>query len=80
MVVNLKTNKKTGLRFEKKEEYGEEALGILYLPPNYASAWIIDGQHRLLRLRLCAAKRKNLIRTRRSYPSSPMKTCLPIKR
>lgn len=47
IVVNLKTNKKTGLRFEKKEEYGEEALGILYLPPNYASAWIIDGQHRL---------------------------------
>ena len=23
------------------------AWGTLYLPPNYASAWIIDGQHRL---------------------------------
>ena len=47
IVVNLKTGKKTELRFDAKERYGEEALGVLYLPPNYASAWIIDGQHRL---------------------------------
>lgn len=47
IVVNLKTGKKTKLRFDTKEKYGEEALGVLYLPPNYASAWIIDGQHRL---------------------------------
>ena len=47
IVLNLKTRKKTKLRFEKLEEYGEEGLGVLYLPPNYASAWIIDGQHRL---------------------------------
>ena len=29
------------------EKVGDEALGKLYLPANYASAWIIDGQHRL---------------------------------
>ena len=47
IVVNLKTRRRTPLRFEAKENYGEEDLGTLYLPPNYASAWIIDGQHRL---------------------------------
>ena len=47
IVVNLKTGRKTGLRFEVNRKYGEEAWGILHLPPNYASAWIIDGQHRL---------------------------------
>ena len=47
IVVNLKTGKKTGLRFDVKAKYGEEVLGVLHLPPNYASAWIIDGQHRL---------------------------------
>lgn len=47
IVVNLKTAKKTELRFDAKEKFGEEALGVLHLPPNYASAWIIDGQHRL---------------------------------
>ena len=47
IVLNLKTRKKTKLRFDAMEEYGEEDLGVLYLPPNYASAWIIDGQHRL---------------------------------
>ena len=47
IVVNLKTRKKTPLRFEVKENYGEEDMGTLYLPPIYASAWIIDGQHRL---------------------------------
>ena len=47
IVVNLKTGKKTTLRFDVKDKYGEEAWGILHLPPIYASAWIIDGQHRL---------------------------------
>ena len=47
IVVNLKTGKKTKLRFDVKDKYGEEALGALHLPPIYASAWIIDGQHRL---------------------------------
>lgn len=47
IVVNLKTPKRNRLRFDAKEKYGEGTLGELYLPPTYASAWIIDGQHRL---------------------------------
>ena len=47
IVANLKTGRKTKLRFDIKERYGDEALGVLHLPPLYASAWIIDGQHRL---------------------------------
>lgn len=47
IVVNLKTNKKSAPKFEIKEKFDEKALGVLHLPPNYASAWIIDGQHRL---------------------------------
>ena len=47
IVLNLKTGKRTKLRFDVKEKFGEEALGVLHLPPKYASAWIIDGQHRL---------------------------------
>ena len=47
IVVNLKTAKGTDLRFESREKHGDEAWGTLHLPPNYASAWIIDGQHRL---------------------------------
>ena len=47
IVVNLKTKKRTILRFDQKEKVGDEVLGILDLPPIYASAWIIDGQHRL---------------------------------
>ena len=47
IVVNVKTKRSAGLLFEIKEKVGEEALGILHLPASYASAWIIDGQHRL---------------------------------
>ncbi|MDE0153149.1 MAG: DGQHR domain-containing protein [Gammaproteobacteria bacterium] len=47
IVVNLKTNRRSGLEFETKEKFGKKALGVLHLPPIYASAWIIDGQHRL---------------------------------
>lgn len=47
IVVNLKTAKGTDLRFDSHERHGDEAWGTLHLPPNYASAWIIDGQHRL---------------------------------
>lgn len=47
IVVNLKTAKGTKLQFERKGKHGDEAWGTLHLPPNYASAWIIDGQHRL---------------------------------
>ena len=35
------------MRFDVKDKDGKEAWGTLHLPPNYASAWIIDGQHRL---------------------------------
>ena len=47
IVVNLKTDKGSRLRFERKGKHGDAAWGKLHLPPNYASAWIIDGQHRL---------------------------------
>ena len=47
IVINLKTIKRTSLKFDVKEKCGDEAFGLLHLPPNYASAWIIDGQHRL---------------------------------
>ncbi len=47
IVLNLKTKKRNDLRFEVIEKLGNEALGKLHLPPNYASAWVIDGQHRL---------------------------------
>ena len=51
IVLNLKTglrsNKKSALQFDKKETYDDETLGVLHLPQNYASAWVIDGQHRL---------------------------------
>lgn len=47
IVVNLKPAKKSGLKFEERNKVGEEAVGILHLPQNYASAWVIDGQHRL---------------------------------
>ena len=47
IVLNLKSNNRSGLKFDVIENVGDEALGKLYLPANYASAWIIDGQHRL---------------------------------
>ena len=47
IVVNLKTARRSGLRFDVEKKVGQEELGVLHLPPNYASAWIIDGQHRL---------------------------------
>ncbi|MDZ7833533.1 MAG: DGQHR domain-containing protein [Desulfobacterales bacterium] len=45
IVINIKS--KSGVRFDKKEKIGESAFGILQLPDMYASAWVIDGQHRL---------------------------------
>jgi len=45
IVINLKTRK--DLIFEKKGNIGESLFGELHLPSNYATAWIIDGQHRL---------------------------------
>ena len=47
IVLNLKKLKKRPLVFEMKESLGNETLGTLYLPDTYASAWVIDGQHRL---------------------------------
>ena len=47
IILNLKTPKGTELKFDRKGKHGDEAWGTLHLPPNYASAWIIDGQHRL---------------------------------
>lgn len=45
IVVNIKTSKK--VRFDKIENIGTSSYGQLYLPSQFASAWIIDGQHRL---------------------------------
>lgn len=47
IVVNLKTKRNSRLKFEGIEKLDDQALGYLYLPQQYASAWIIDGQHRL---------------------------------
>ena len=47
IVVNLKTARRGRLKFQKLDNSGDETLGTLHLPANYASAWIIDGQHRL---------------------------------
>jgi tetratricopeptide (TPR) repeat protein len=44
IVVNFKRD---DLQFELKESFGETATGILSLPGQYGSAWVIDGQHRL---------------------------------
>lgn len=45
IVINLQYDKK--LPFTKKERIGELTFGELQLPSCYASAWVIDGQHRL---------------------------------
>ncbi len=48
IVVNLRTTRRSGLRFDVTERFENgTTLGKLSLPSNYASAWIIDGQHRL---------------------------------
>ncbi|MDZ7667764.1 MAG: DGQHR domain-containing protein [Desulfotignum sp.] len=45
IVINIKSKK--NLRFDSKEKIGNSSFGTLYLPDNYASAWVIDGQHRI---------------------------------
>jgi DNA sulfur modification protein DndB len=45
IIVNFKTEQ--NLRFDQKETFGDTATGILHLPGQYGSAWVIDGQHRL---------------------------------
>lgn len=47
IVINLKTPNGSDLQFDRMEVDSDEVWGTLHLPPNYASAWIIDGQHRL---------------------------------
>ena len=44
IVVNIK---REVLRFDVQERFGETATGMLELPGQYGSAWVIDGQHRL---------------------------------
>lgn len=44
IVINFK---RENLRFDIKEKFGDTATGILSLPGQYGSAWVVDGQHRL---------------------------------
>ena len=53
IVINLKTKRKSGLKFEGIQKVDDQALGYLYLPRSYASAWVIDGQHRLYGYAYC---------------------------
>ncbi len=45
IVVNIKDSK--GMLFQPGDMKGDSPFGTLHLPPRYATAWIIDGQHRL---------------------------------
>lgn len=45
IVINIKTKKK--LKFDEIEKLGSSSYGKLQLPSKFATAWIIDGQHRL---------------------------------
>lgn len=45
VVVNFRNRRRFELSADKSD--GDVALGTLYLPNTYKSAWIIDGQHRL---------------------------------
>src|SRR5262249_3655428 len=44
IVINFKRD---NLRFEVREKFEDTATGILSLPGQYGSAWVVDGQHRL---------------------------------
>lgn len=47
LIINVENGGKP-LRFDRSEKQsGATTLGLLYLPPKYRSAYIIDGQHRL---------------------------------
>lgn len=46
IIINF-TEKPTFRRFEKEKQVGDIVFGMLEFPRRYASAWIIDGQHRL---------------------------------
>ena len=47
IVLNIKTRKGSSMKFDIIKKVGDEVVGRLHLPGNYAAAWIIDGQHRL---------------------------------
>lgn len=44
IVINIKQD---NLHFDVKETFGNTTTGVLDLPGQYGSAWVIDGQHRL---------------------------------
>ncbi|WP_242152976.1 DGQHR domain-containing protein [Sphingomonas sp. BAUL-RG-20F-R05-02] len=44
IVVNIKLDT---LNFDLGENFGQTSTGMLNLPGQYGSAWVIDGQHRL---------------------------------
>ncbi|MEA3312307.1 MAG: DGQHR domain-containing protein, partial [candidate division WOR-3 bacterium] len=46
IILSLR-EKPTFRRFKKEKQAGEVVVGMLELPREYASAWVIDGQHRL---------------------------------
>lgn len=45
IVINIKNRRK--LRFDIIKKIGDSSFGTLFLPNTYASAWVIDGQHRI---------------------------------
>lgn len=50
IIINIQTKKNKDLRFEQASQIEHDSctnMGILHLPQNYKSAFIIDGQHRL---------------------------------
>lgn len=50
LLISVDTKKKTPMRFDLADKQGNDSiakLGILHLPNEYRSAYIIDGQHRL---------------------------------
>ena len=51
IIVNIETRKNRPLKFELAshiEHDSDTSMGVLHLPKTYRSAFIIDGQHRLL--------------------------------
>jgi len=63
IIIDINTNRKK-LRFEKSGNQVVDSLsriGVLYLPKQYRSAFIIDGQHRLYGYANSEYKNKNTI-------------------
>jgi len=47
IIVNFNTSKTLKFKSIQEDKNKNSQLGLLTLPPEYGSAWIIDGQHRL---------------------------------